>query len=255
MKKLTSLLIALLIFSSTSLSTFAQDDRREHMETLVKRIEKYLSKRCQGERASTRRCQGLERRLIRQQRMIKRLSRKRVYTITESDPNSHMRTGTFEAPQAQEESATDLTALREEIISITNAERAAEGLPPLRHNSKLEDAAQIHSDDMQAQDYFNHNSLDGRAPLDRITAAGYLIPFEECNCTKSYSTGENIAKGQDTAAFAMQTWMDSPGHRANILSPDFDEIGIGITKITDANEGNWIGYYWVQNFGKISLEQ
>ncbi len=255
MKKLTTLLLSLVFIANSSSLALANTDRLEHLETISKRIEKYLSKRCQGERAETRRCLSLERRLIRQQRMISRLSRKRVYTITESNPESHLRTGTFEAPILTVEHNTALETLREQIIDITNAERAKEGLAPLRHNSSLEKAAQIHSDDMQAQDYFNHNSQDGRKPLDRITTAGYLVPFFECNCSKSYSTGENIAKGQDTAAFAMQTWMDSPGHRANILSPDFDEIGIGISKITDANEGNWIGYYWVQNFGKISLEK
>ncbi|MGV9632530.1 CAP domain-containing protein, partial [Streptomyces sp. NPDC003487] len=97
---------------------------------------------------------------------------------------------------------------------------------------RLRDAAQAHSDDMAARDYFDHVSPDGTDPGKRITAAGYR-----------WSTyGENIAKGQQTADSVMTSWMNSPGHRANILNCSFKNIGIGIH---DGSGGPW----WTQDFG------
>ncbi len=89
---------------------------------------------------------------------------------------------------------------------------------------------------MHAKNYFAHNSQDGRTPTQRMQAAGYSP--NGCSC--SYAYGENLARGQRTPEEAMEDWMNSPGHRRNILSNRFDEIGIGIS-----------GNYWVQDFGAI----
>ncbi|MFI6139022.1 sigma-70 family RNA polymerase sigma factor [Streptomyces griseus] len=119
-----------------------------------------------------------------------------------------------------------------QVTDLVNAERAKEGCGPVTVNDQLNTAAQRHSADMEANDYFSHTSQDGRDPGDRITAAGYR-----------WSTyGENIAKGQQTPADVMRSWMDSPGHRANILNCSFKEIGVG-----KQNSGG--GPVWTQVFG------
>lgn len=102
------------------------------------------------------------------------------------------------------------------VVELTNAERAAAGCAPLAVDERLTAAAQLHSEDMLAQDYFDHTSLDGRSPWDRAKAQGYENPG-----------AENIAKGQATAEDVVRAWMDSPGHRANILNCDLQEIGVG----------------------------
>ncbi|MFD8013761.1 CAP domain-containing protein [Streptomyces sp. NPDC058955] len=119
----------------------------------------------------------------------------------------------------------------EQVISLVNAERAKAGCGPLTANATLTSAAQGHSDDMAARDFFDHTNPDGDGPGERVTAAGY--PWT--------TYGENIAKGQTTPEQVMDAWMNSPGHRANILNCDFKEIGVGIH--TDG------GPYWTQVFG------
>lgn len=119
-----------------------------------------------------------------------------------------------------------------QVTELVNAERAKEGCGPVTVNDRLNTAAQRHSADMEAKNYFSHTSQDGRDPGDRITAAGYR-----------WSTyGENIAKGQRTPADVMRSWMDSPGHRANILNCSFKEIGVG-------KQDSGGGPVWTQVFG------
>ncbi|MFE0089226.1 sigma-70 family RNA polymerase sigma factor [Streptomyces sp. NPDC058991] len=120
----------------------------------------------------------------------------------------------------------------EQVVALVNAERAEAGCGPVRSNDKLETAARRHSEDMAARGYFDHTSPDGTDPGDRITAAGYR-----------WSTyGENIARGQQSPSSVMDSWMNSPGHRANILNCSFKELGVGIH---DASGGPW----WTQAFG------
>ncbi|MGW7365937.1 sigma-70 family RNA polymerase sigma factor [Streptomyces sp. NPDC054841] len=120
----------------------------------------------------------------------------------------------------------------EQVVALVNSERAKAGCGPVTSNDKLATAAQRHSADMAARDYFDHTSPDGTDPGDRITAAGYR-----------WSTyGENIARGQQSPASVMDSWMNSSGHRANILNCSFKEIGVGIH---DASGGPW----WTQAFG------
>ncbi|MEV4945685.1 sigma-70 family RNA polymerase sigma factor [Streptomyces sp. NPDC053755] len=119
----------------------------------------------------------------------------------------------------------------QQVIDIVNSERSKAGCGPLAGNDLLDRAAQGHSDDMAARDYFDHTNPDGDGPGERVTATGYR-----------WSTyGENIAMGQSSAAQVMESWMNSPGHRANILNCSFKEIGIGIHTAG--------GPYWTQVFG------
>ena len=115
-------------------------------------------------------------------------------------------------------------AARQEIVCLLNRERAKYGLPALREEGHLDRAAQFQSDDIVARHFFAHVNPDGRTPQDRIAAAGY---------PPSPATGENILWGEEreaTPVRAVDAWMHSPGHRANILRPAFTEIGIGMTR-------------------------
>ncbi|MEV6651985.1 sigma-70 family RNA polymerase sigma factor [Streptomyces sp. NPDC051219] len=120
----------------------------------------------------------------------------------------------------------------QKVIALINKERAKKGCGPVRSNKRLKKAALRHSKDMAARDFFDHTNPDGVDPGERITAAGY-----------EWSTyGENIARGQRSPAQVMDAWMDSPGHRANILNCSFEEVGIGIHR---GSGGPW----WTQAFG------
>ncbi|MDJ0985798.1 MAG: CAP domain-containing protein [Desulfobacterales bacterium] len=125
-----------------------------------------------------------------------------------------------------------------EVIDLVNIERDAEGLPPLSYDASLATAAQGHSEDMGLQNYFSHTGLDGRTACVRITDAGYTWNY----------CGENIAAGQPTPEDVIDTWMASPGHRANILNPNFCDIGVGYAYVASSN----YGHYWTQNFGRRS---
>jgi uncharacterized protein YkwD len=116
-------------------------------------------------------------------------------------------------------------------VRLTNAQRTQHGCAPLRSDSRLRTAARRHSADMEARNYFDHNSPDGRTPWDRIKAAGYSTPG-----------AENIAKGYATAQAVVQGWMNSPGHRANILNCSLKAVGIGV----EYGQG---GPWWTQDFG------
>ncbi len=109
-----------------------------------------------------------------------------------------------------------LTAEGAAVVELTNAERAAAGCGALTVDERLTAAAQLHSEDMDAHDYMDHTSLDGRSPWDRAKAQGYPNPG-----------AENVAKGYRTADDVVRAWMNSPGHRANILNCDLREIGVG----------------------------
>lgn len=130
----------------------------------------------------------------------------------------------FEVPNAR------LTAAG--IIEQTNAQRGDFGQSALKENEQLNQAALAKVKDMFAGQYFEHISPLGKGPADLAKAAGYLY----------VSIGENLALGnyKDDAAL-VEAWMNSPGHRANILDPRFTEIGIGVG-ITATS------YYSTQNF-------
>ncbi|MEU3606841.1 CAP domain-containing protein [Streptomyces sp. NPDC035033] len=139
--------------------------------------------------------------------------------------------GTDPDPGTGDQQDTGQGSAADQVIALVNAERAKAGCGPLTANATLTRAAQGHSDDMAARDFFDHTDPDGDGPGERVTAAGY-----------PWSTyGENIAMGQTTPEQVMDAWMNSPGHRANILNCSFEEIGVGIH--TDG------GPYWTQVFG------
>ncbi|MFK0117764.1 CAP domain-containing protein [Streptomyces sp. NPDC090994] len=129
--------------------------------------------------------------------------------------------------------AAGLARTAAEVVALTNRERAAAGLRPLAPDPGLTAAAQAHSADMVARDFYSHTSPDGGGPRDRAVAAGVARG----------TIGENIACGQRSPAAVVEGWMNSPGHRANILEADFTHIGIGLAG------GGRAGTYWTQLFG------
>ncbi|WP_149550271.1 CAP domain-containing protein [Streptomyces marokkonensis] len=120
-----------------------------------------------------------------------------------------------------------------EVVDLTNRERAGAGLPQLSRDPLLTAAAQAHSADMAARDFYSHTAPDGSGPGDRAAAAGSV----------RRTIGENIACGQRSAAEVVRGWMNSPGHRANILKADFTHLGVGFAG------GGRSGTYWTQLFG------
>jgi uncharacterized protein YkwD len=119
------------------------------------------------------------------------------------------------------------------VTDLTNRERVRAGLPPLAADPLLTAAAQAHSADMVARAFYSHTAPDGSRPWDRAAAAG----------STRRSIGENIACGQRSPAEVVEGWMNSPGHRANILKPGFTHLGVGFAG------GGRAGTYWTQLFG------
>ncbi|KOX24065.1 CAP domain-containing protein [Nocardiopsis sp. NRRL B-16309] len=113
------------------------------------------------------------------------------------------------------------------VVEIVNSERADEGCGSLRVDDRLTAAAQEHSEDMDARGYMAHESPEGEGPGDRAARHGY-----------DAWGAENVAKGQRDAEQVMDAWMDSLGHRANILNCDLVAIGVGES-----------GHAWTQMFG------
>jgi len=128
------------------------------------------------------------------------------------------------------------SSAEQEVAELVNLEREIENLHPLAWDDSLFAAATGHSTDMAEQDYFSHESLDGRQFYERILAAGY--EYNTC--------GENIAAGYSTPAAVMNGWMNSPGHRANILNTAFCDIGVGYA----FGSASTYGHYWTQEFGR-----
>ncbi len=147
-------------------------------------------------------------------------------------------------------STEDQARIRASVLCLINRVRAEHGLQPLTVNAQLEAAAEGHSAELIADDYFAHVSPSGETPVDRIKATGY-IP----NSTVGYVIGENLAWGTytlSTPQAIVEAWVASPGHLANILESRYTETGIGIDPAVPQSlgEGNPGGTY-AEEFGVI----
>ena len=126
------------------------------------------------------------------------------------------------------------SAVTDKIFELTNNERVKAGRSQLIRNTALDNAAFLHSDDMRVNDYYSHTGLNGSSIMNRVNALGYT----------SNIVGENI--DQTNSAFnTVERWMNSSGHRENILRSAFGEFGTGYS----ADESS---AYWTQVFGGIS---
>ncbi|WP_246031520.1 CAP domain-containing protein [Salibacterium salarium] len=142
-----------------------------------------------------------------------------------------------EEPNAAQDNSSDNdvqseSEFEQEVIQLTNQEREQAGLDPLQSYSELSDVARDKSKDMRDAGYFDHNSPNYGSPFDMMDSYGI-----------EYSGGgENIAAGQRSPEEVVEGWMNSQGHRENILNPDFTHIGVGHA------EGGSYGDYWTQMF-------
>jgi uncharacterized protein YkwD len=148
----------------------------------------------------------------------------------------------FAVPQADHFSREtsdlrDRRKVEEEMLARVNAARRKAGSKPLRENPLLDKAAQRHAEDMLARGYFAHQSPSGTTVRERSRAAGY----------DWQTIGENLAFGQTSVEEVVQTWLESPGHRRNILNPEFSELGLGLA-LGRGSDGKY-QVLWVQNFG------
>jgi len=125
------------------------------------------------------------------------------------------------------------------VYQLTNDERQKQNLPLFKLNSKLCQAAQIHSQHMAEGDFFAHRSKDKSTPADRVSAVGYHWS----------QVAENIAAGSRTPEEVVTGWLNSRGHRANILNPKLQEIGIGVCYLAHDPGKVTYHYYWTQVFG------
>jgi uncharacterized protein YkwD len=131
------------------------------------------------------------------------------------------------------ESGIRSASVIQEVVNIVNHERSKAGLSSLRIHSQLNAAAEAHSNDMARNNFMSHTGSDGSSMGDRIKRHGYNFR----------TAGENIAAGQRSPEDVMRSWMNSSGHRQNILNPNFRDIGVAY-----ANGGSF-GIYWTQKFG------
>ncbi|MFW6034465.1 MAG: CAP domain-containing protein [bacterium] len=138
---------------------------------------------------------------------------------------------TSSEPPDEPADSPDLRQLEAEVVELVDAERTAEGCSGLRVDKRLEEAARGHSEDMAERDYFDHTNPDGEGPNKRAQDEGYR-----------WWSAENIAMGYPTAEAVVAGWMDSAGHRKNILDCDSVATGVGVA---DSPRG----LYWTQMFG------
>jgi uncharacterized protein YkwD len=167
---------------------------------------------------------------------------------------AHISLGVPKALAAQQECQnTDLMpspsnegAVRAAILCLHNQIRAARGLPALRENAKLRRAAVGHANDMVSRGFFDHVSPGGATMVDRIMASRYA------NRNVGWSLGENLAWGTGSLATPreiMKAWMNSPGHRANVVKRSYREIGIGVATGTPSAGGD--GATYTADFGVV----
>jgi uncharacterized protein YkwD len=136
------------------------------------------------------------------------------------------------APSAAATSAgATAPGLEGEVLALVNTVRAGAGCAPLVHDEGLAGVARAHSADMRDRNFFDHTNLDGLDPFDRAEAAG-----------QTNARAENIAAGQPDPAAVMDAWMNSSGHRANILDCGLRTLGVGVA---EGPGGPW----WTQLFG------
>lgn len=132
-------------------------------------------------------------------------------------------------PEPDEPAAPPAGGPAAQVLALTNTERSKAGCGSVTLDDRLARAAQLHSEDMSANNYFSHTGQNGSSFVDRAEAQGHPSPG-----------AENIAQGQSSAASVMDAWMNSEGHRANILNCSLKTLGVGVT------ENDWT---WTQVFG------
>jgi uncharacterized protein YkwD len=150
------------------------------------------------------------------------------------------RYGTPVPPGAPTPIPPDDLAREQEVADLINQHRRANGLPAVTLVSELTQAARRHSRDMADNDFFSHTGSDGSNAGQRMREAGYDWA----------AWGEIIAAGYRDAASAVNAWLNSPGHRAIMLSSSYEDFGVGYA----VNSSSYYGRYWTVVFGRRALQ-
>jgi len=129
-----------------------------------------------------------------------------------------------------------------EVVKLTNLERVARNIHPLTLNKDLSKSALLHTLDMAENHFIRHTGSDGadlKKRIYRVSSENWVI------------LGENLAMGQQTPKQVIEGWMNSPGHRENLLNDKFFEIGVAFImgEVIAPNGNTWRGGYWTQHFG------
>ena len=140
--------------------------------------------------------------------------------------------------EVSDNTQTDNQDFIDRVIGLTNQERSQLSLSPLTANPLLTQAAQTHTENMAVQDFLEHTGLDGSSAGDRIEATGYDFS----------AWAENIAGGYQTPEAVVEGWMNSEGHRANIVNPNLQQIGVGYYFLEEDTGNINYNYYWTQVF-------
>lgn len=166
---------------------------------------------------------------VQKQKPVQQPAKTKVTTQKTTQPTQSTTAAKKPATSQPTQSSYAVSAYEKKVVELTNAERAKQGLAPLTLDTALSKVARIKSQDMKDKNYFDHNSPTYGSPFDMMKKFGI-----------SYSSaGENIAMGQTTPEQVVKAWMDSPGHRANIMNSSFTRIGVGYVAS---------GNYWTQQF-------
>lgn len=161
------------------------------------------------------------------------LSAAAVVGITACDPAPPTVEQVVKPAPTAAKPAASVDAMSQQVVNLTNSERAKAGLGPVTVDSALVAAAQGHSNDQAARNTMTHTGSNGSSAMARMQAAGF----------NGSIFGENVAYGYRTADTVMNGWMNSSGHRANILNGRFTKIGVAI-----ATGGNG-SLYWTMDLG------
>ena len=135
------------------------------------------------------------------------------------------------------ERSTQSASTQNDLITLINAYRSANGLQQVSPNGALTAAAIWMAGDMAAKNYIGHVSSDGRSPTQRMSAFGYPAP--------SMYTGEDLGAGYETAAAELAGWQASAAHNAVLLNPNYNAVGIGLVY----NASSTYKWYWAADFG------
>ena len=152
--------------------------------------------------------------------------------VSASSPNINYTSNAGTNQVVKSPNLTSVKTVEKQVQVMVNNERAKVGLSPLALNLQLSTMARSKSQDMIDKGYFSHQSPTYGSPFDMMKSFGFTY----------MSAGENIAEGQSTAIEIMTSWMNSPGHKANILSNNYSDIGVELAIKTDGT------CYWTQDF-------
>lgn len=147
-----------------------------------------------------------------------------------------------DCPKGKERIASLNGSLEQEILEMTNLERTKYGLEPLKRDESLTYSARYHAKDMATEDYFEHDSYDRKNG--RLKKSCSIFNRIEAFANYGY-LAENISAGKTNPEEVVKGWMNSEGHRKNILDKNMTFLGIGYYYFEDSK----YGHYWVQNFG------